>query len=149
MIFELAGEGAFDGPVTGIVYAGGHFISEQAAVQLEKFDGEYADVLQFVEDAVDGCFRGALDGGIESRSGSKREAQDTAAMMIFDEGIDGGFAGAGADGQDAELAREIHEAFENEWDFAFFVATSCRARICSREFVLGAGDILGSSQKPL
>ena len=45
MIFELAGERAFDRPVAGIVDARGHFVGEQAAVLFEKFDGEHADVL--------------------------------------------------------------------------------------------------------
>src|SRR6202040_3147327 len=44
MIFELAGNRAFDGPMAGIVDARGHFIGEQAAVVFEKFDGEDADI---------------------------------------------------------------------------------------------------------
>ena len=64
-----------------------------------------------------GLFGGALDGGIESRRGGEGEAKDAAAMVIFDERINGGFAGAGADREDAELAREWHEAFEDERRF--------------------------------
>ena len=39
MVFELAGDGAFNGPVTGIVDARGHFVGEEAALAFEKFDG--------------------------------------------------------------------------------------------------------------
>ena len=39
-------------------------------------------------------------------------------MMIFDERIDGGLAGASADGDDAELAGERDEFLEDVWDFA-------------------------------
>src|SRR6266850_1708925 len=46
MIFELAGDGAFDGPVAGIVDARGHFIGEQAAIVFEEFDGQNADIFQ-------------------------------------------------------------------------------------------------------
>src|SRR6266403_52655 len=43
MILKLAGDGAFDGPVAGIVDARGHFVGEELAFALEKFDGEDAD----------------------------------------------------------------------------------------------------------
>ena len=70
--------------MTGIVYAWSHLIGQQAAVLLEEFYGEYAYILQLVEDAVGGFFRGVLDCGIESRRGSERETQDAAAMVILD-----------------------------------------------------------------
>jgi hypothetical protein len=45
MIFELAGNGAFDGPVAGIVNAGRHFVGEKFALVLEELDGEDADIV--------------------------------------------------------------------------------------------------------
>jgi len=116
MILELARDGAFDGPVAGIVDARGHFIGEKLALVLEEFDGEDADVFEGFEDTVGGAFRGALDLRIEARGGSEREAKDAAAMVVFDERVDGGFAGAGADGEDGEFAGEGDEALENEGD---------------------------------
>jgi hypothetical protein len=44
MILKLAGDGAFDGPVAGIVDARGHFVGEESAGVFEEFDGEDADV---------------------------------------------------------------------------------------------------------
>ena len=35
-------------------------------------------------------------------------------MVVFNERIDSGFAVAGADGEDGELSRKRHEAFEDE-----------------------------------
>lgn len=46
MVLELAGDGAFDGPVAGIVDARGHFVGEQFALVFEEFDGEDADVFE-------------------------------------------------------------------------------------------------------
>jgi hypothetical protein len=66
MVLELAGDGAFDGPVAGIVDARGHFVGEELALVFEKFDGEDADVFQGFENAVGGSFCGALDFCIEA-----------------------------------------------------------------------------------
>src|SRR5260370_41917256 len=74
MILELAGDGAFDGPVAGIVDARGHFVGEELALVFEKFDGEDADVLQGFENEAGGVFRGALDGGFKARRGGGRDA---------------------------------------------------------------------------
>src|SRR5260370_22699555 len=69
MILELAGDGAFDGPVAGIVDARGHFIGEEFAPVFEEFDGEDARVLQGFQNAVSGSFRGPLNFCIEARGG--------------------------------------------------------------------------------
>ena len=154
MILELTGERAFDGPVTGVVDARGHFVGEQAAVLFEKFDGEDADVLEFVENAARGFFGGALDGGIESRGGSEGEAEDAAAMVVLDQRIDGGFARAGADSEDAEFAGERNEAFEDERCLARPRGTRQGRRAPRRrnwrwQLILGASDIFGGAQQPL
>src|SRR5260370_974177 len=52
MIFELAGDGAFDGPMTGIVDARSHFVDEEFALMVKKFKGEDADGFKGVEAAV-------------------------------------------------------------------------------------------------
>src|SRR6266481_9728898 len=111
MVFELAGDGAFDGPVAGIVDARGHFIGEELALVFEKFDGEDADIFQGFEDVAGGVFSGALNGRLEAGSGRERKTENAATRGVFDERIDGRFAVAGADGEDGKLARERHEAF--------------------------------------
>jgi len=39
MVLKLASDGAFDGPVAGIVDARGHFVGEEFVLVFEKFDG--------------------------------------------------------------------------------------------------------------
>src|SRR5260370_1203375 len=73
VVLELAGDGAFDGPVAGIVGARGHFVGEELALVFGKFDGEGADVVQGFENATGGVFRGALGGGFETGGGRERE----------------------------------------------------------------------------
>ena len=46
MVLELAGDSAFDGPVSGIVDPRSHFVGEQFALVFEEFDGEDADVFE-------------------------------------------------------------------------------------------------------
>jgi len=46
VVLELAGDGAFDGPVSGIVDPWSHFVGEQFALVFEEFDGEDADVFE-------------------------------------------------------------------------------------------------------
>jgi hypothetical protein len=97
MVLELAGDGAFDGPVAGIVDAGSHFVGEEFALAFEEFDGEDADVLERFEDAMGGAFRGALNLGVEARGRSEGEAEDAATMVVFDERIDRRLAGLRSD----------------------------------------------------
>src|SRR6266850_1246004 len=135
MIFELAGDGAFDGPVAGIVNARSHFVGEEQAIVLEKLDGEDTDILQGFEDVASGVFGGALNRRLEARSGRERKTENAAAMVVFDERIDGRFAVAGTNGEDGKLARERHEAFEDERNRG--------------QFGLRFGDIFGGSENPL
>ena len=60
MIFELAGQRAFDRPVSGVVNARRHFVGEEFSVLLEKLDGEDSHVLQFVEHRASGLLGGAF-----------------------------------------------------------------------------------------
>src|SRR5712664_4721272 len=66
MVFELARDGAFDGPVAGIVDARSHFVGEQAAIVLEELDGQYPDVFQGFEDVAGGAFGGTLNRRFEA-----------------------------------------------------------------------------------
>ena len=69
MIFELAGERAFDRPVTGVVDARRHFVGEELSVLFEELDGEDTDVLKGVEYGAGSLFGGTLDCRIEMRRG--------------------------------------------------------------------------------
>src|SRR5438045_9161197 len=89
VIFKLAGDRAFDGPVAGIVDARSHFVGEETAVVLEKFNGQNADVLQRLEHAAGSVFRGALEGGIGTWSGRDGKPQDSVTVMSVHQGIKG------------------------------------------------------------
>src|SRR5258708_17339342 len=104
MILKLAGDGAFDGPVAGIVDARSHFVNEKFPLVLKEFKGEDADVFQGFEDAGSGPFGGTLDAGLKTRGGRERQAEDAVAVMIFHERGDSGFAIAGSDREDGEFA---------------------------------------------
>src|ERR1700694_5807413 len=106
MVLELAGDGAFDRPVAGIVDTRSHFIGEKLALVFEEFDGEDPDVLQRFENSVSGFFRIALDGRLEARGGCERQPEDAVAMVVFDERVNGGLARARADRKNGEVARE-------------------------------------------
>ena len=69
MILELACDGAFDGPMPGIVDARCHFVDEKLSLMLEEFESQDANVFQGFQDAAGGAFRGALDVRIEARGG--------------------------------------------------------------------------------
>src|SRR5216683_7803244 len=135
MVLELAGDGTFDGPVAGIVDAGGHFVGEELALVFEELDGEDADVFQGFENASGGVFGGALDGCIEARGGRDGEAEDAAAVVVFDERVDGRFPIARADGEDGEFASKGDKALENEF--------------YGRQLGLGFGDVLCGAKNPL
>jgi hypothetical protein len=49
VIFELAGVGAFDGPVAGVVHTWRHFVRDQLATLHEEFDGQHANVLEMFQ----------------------------------------------------------------------------------------------------
>src|SRR2546425_46536 len=135
MIFELTGDGAFNGPVTGIVDARGYFVGEKPALVLEKLDGKHADVLQRFKKTAGRIFRGALDGGFKTGGGSEGKAQNAAAMVVFDERIKSDFARARANRENRKLASERHEAFEDETN--------------GRQLRFGPCDILRSAENPL
>src|SRR5712692_9306171 len=135
MVLELAGDGAFDGPVAGIVDARSHFVDEKLSLMFKEFKGEDADVFQGFEDTVGGSFGGALNIGIEARGGRERQTEDAAAMVIFDELVNGGFAVAGADREDGEFTSERDETLEDEFH--------------GRQLGLGLGDILRGAKNPL
>ncbi len=114
VILELAGDRALDGPVAGVVDAGRHFVGQQAPFVLEKLNGQHPYILQRFKHAACRIFRGVLNSAVELRRRRQRQAQDSRAMVIFHQWIGGSFAGAPAHRQNAELATERDEAFEQE-----------------------------------
>jgi len=135
MVLELAGDGAFNRPVAGIVDARCHFVDEKLPLVFKEFKGQDPGVVQGFKNAVGGVFCRALDGGIEARGGCEGEAEDAAAVVILDEGVDCGFAVERADGKDGEFASERDETFEDQF--------------YGRQLGLGFGDVFGGAKNPL
>src|SRR2546430_17375780 len=81
MVFKLAGDRSFDGPVAGIVDARRHLVGQQAALVLEKLDGQYADILQRLQNSAGNVLGRALHPRLQLRSKTKSEAKETAALM--------------------------------------------------------------------
>src|SRR5215469_15139392 len=106
MILELAGDGSFDGPVAGIMDARRHLIGEQPSVVFKELDGQTADVFQGLDDKAGSVFCSALDTRLKRRSGCERQAEDTATMVIFDEGVKSSLAAAGTNCEDRDFSRE-------------------------------------------
>ena len=69
VILKLAGNRAFNGPVTGIVDARSHLVGQELAFVFEQFDGEDADVVQGFEDTAGSVFGGEACGVFEMRRG--------------------------------------------------------------------------------
>jgi len=61
MVFKLAGDRSFNGPVAGIVDAGRHFVGEETPFVREEFDGQDAYIFQGLENAAGDVFGSALD----------------------------------------------------------------------------------------
>src|SRR5258708_26042375 len=85
MILKLAGDGAFDGPVAGIVDARSHFVNEKFSLVFKEFKGEDADVFQGFEDAGGGPFGGTLDVGLRTGGGRERQGAGGVAAVVFHE----------------------------------------------------------------
>ena len=52
MVLELAGDAAFDGPMSRIVDSRRHLIGDQASFDHEEFDGKHSDVGERVHDPL-------------------------------------------------------------------------------------------------
>src|SRR5262249_26326629 len=114
VIFELTGDGPFDRPVTGIVYARGHLICEQTSAVFEKLDGQHANIFERLENAAGGVFGGTLGGGIKARGRSHREAQNAVTMMVFNERVEGNLSAKRAHRKHRHFAGEAHETLKDK-----------------------------------
>ena len=109
VVLELAGVGAFDGPVAGVVHARRHFVGDELAALHEELDGEHADVLEVLEQLARGALRLARERRVAV--GRAREAQDAVAMHVEVEWIEGDLAIGAAHRDDRDFGVERHEVF--------------------------------------
>src|SRR2546430_9203481 len=104
MILELACDGAFDGPMPGIVDARRHFVDEKLSLMLEEFESQDANVFQGFQDAAGGAFRGALDVRIEARGGGGCKEGDGAAVGVLKQPGNGRFPISPTNRKEREVA---------------------------------------------
>jgi len=69
MVLELAGLGAFDGPMARVVHPRRDLVREQLAVDLEQFDREHADVIEVGHQPDREVLTAPLERGIQPRRG--------------------------------------------------------------------------------
>ena len=86
MVLELAGDGAFDGPVAGVVHARRHLVGDQLALADEELDGQHARVTEMGQHALQMPRGEALQPRRAERRA--RQAQDASGMHVAVERID-------------------------------------------------------------
>src|SRR6202521_2008687 len=86
MVFELAGDAAFDGPMPGIVDSRSHLIGDQSSLDDEKLDGEDADIVECAHHPFQIDSGAALEARICKRCNAV--VQDGASMFIARQRID-------------------------------------------------------------
>ena len=133
VVLELAGVGALDGPVAGVVHARRHLVGDELAALHEELDGEHADVVEVLEQLARRALRLARERGVAV--GRAREAQDAVAMHVEVERIEGQLAIDAAHADDRHFGVERHEVFVEQRRLA--------------ERVPGAIDVRGLAQHEL
>src|SRR6202035_738993 len=105
MVFELAGDAAFDGPMPGIMHSRRHFIGDQAALDHEKLDGEDTDIVECLHYALHVGSRGGLEQAVCKRCNAVM--QDPAAVSVRRQRIKHDLPCRGARPDDGDFAREL------------------------------------------
>src|SRR5579863_5194639 len=109
MVLELAGHGAFDGPVARVVDPGSHFIRDQPPTVHEELDGQYPDIVKGFEHARQARGRGTRERrGVPGR---EREPQYARGVIVAIERIERDLATAAACTDDRHFIVERHELF--------------------------------------
>ena len=112
MIFELAGRGAFNRPVPGIVDSRREFVREQLVIDDKQFQGQHTHIVQVIEQAMD------IVGGrfCESRLSQRRTgcAQYAVDMHVFTDRIDGYIAADAANADAGNFVVERDPLFGNQ-----------------------------------
>src|SRR6185503_10190013 len=112
VVFKLAGLGALDGPVTGVMDARRHLVGDEPAAFDEIFDAEDTRVAERAEQATMVTLGRSLQPRIHV--GRARDGEDAVRVLVFDERVALDAARTVADGDQRHLAREIDEAFIDE-----------------------------------
>src|SRR5215217_2225265 len=114
MILELAGTGALDREVPGVVDARSNLVREQLPVAVEQLEREHANVVQVAEQLLHVSARLALQLVRHARRRRDGLTEDASLVMVLNERIRGDLSRGATDGDDAQLALKAYEAFQDE-----------------------------------
>jgi hypothetical protein len=89
VLLELAGDGALDGPVAGVVRAHGELVDDHAVGRLEQLHGEHPDDAEPVGDPDGQLLRGGGAGVVEPRRGDEDLVADALPLDGLDHRPDG------------------------------------------------------------
>ncbi len=109
MIFELAGFGALDGPVAGVVDTRCHFVGNEPPAMHEELDRQDAGVVEALKYFAQVLFGGLLQRGVAIRR--RRIAQNSLRMRIRGDGVVPDLPLGAARPDDGDLAAEFYERF--------------------------------------
>src|SRR5688572_5245289 len=112
VVFELAGLGALDRPVSGIVDARRHLVGDQPSALDEILDAEHADVAERAHQPPVVAPGKALQPRV--RPGRAGDREDAAGVHVLGERVGLHVAGPVARRDERDLAREFHHPFVDE-----------------------------------
>src|SRR5215469_716298 len=115
VLFELADDAGFEGPVSRIVDSWCNFIDKQASVaRREKFDGQHADILKRLRNAGGNCFRLF---GLVLVQGCRNDgtAENVLAVYILGRIVRREIADVVSGGNHGAFEREVHASFDDGW----------------------------------
>src|SRR3954471_13400880 len=107
VIFELAGLGAFDGPMAGIVDARRHLVRDQPPAGDEELDGQHAGIVEVAQQTFLISFGLLLQRAVAVRG--DRVAQDARAVRVGRERVETRLAMRAAHADDRDFATEVYE----------------------------------------
>ena len=97
MVLELARLSAVDRPVTGVVHPRCELVREQLPADVEELDREHAHVSELVEEVPGNLLRRALRRIGSGRTGDR---ENSTAMLVLGERVEGGLARRSANSHD-------------------------------------------------
>jgi hypothetical protein len=131
VVLELRGHGALDRPVAGVVHARRHLVGDQRAADVEQFDREYADVVEFTQQGPHELLGRARHGRCQIGRRCSAAAQDAALVHVLGEWPDGRLAVDAAHREHRQLARERDQTLDDQ-----------AAVVAAREFGERACDVV-------
>ena len=115
VLLELAGLGALDRPVAGVVHAGRDLVGQQLVADLEQLDGHHADVVEWRRGSDRAMASApACSAGVSPGAGASVRRRMPVAVAVLDERVAGGRAVEATGGHDRQLPVEADHALGDD-----------------------------------